>query len=369
MIRRFALSRWIRRESERLWTSDRQSLSRSLRRTLQDDVAQNELERVGYSVLPVLDRDQLAAVQEVFDELGAAPDDPGIAINWSFHSRSQDYKRGVSERLWPLVADAIDNMLDEYEPFLTTFIIKWPGPNSGFAPHQDPSLVDERRFRGVTVWIPLGDTGQIDGRDNGMLHFVPGSHLFSDRLRVSDVDRWTFAEHDGSIVGEHGVGVPTTAGEAIVFDNRVIHYSMPNQTNMPRVVLSLGMRPRESSCVLLRCTPQDEIEMFEIPDDFYLDVLPAEQHSWNPPGEPFARFELRNENWTDERFAQACREAPVPRRGIRPSAGEPEWMDPDAFCALCGSTEGLDEGERADRNNAQLVCSRCREDLDRIALP
>lgn len=333
------------------------------RSTLRSECAQDELEHFGFTIVPFLDDQQLQAVREAYAELGPAPDDPGVALNWSFHSRSSVYKRAVGEVFLPLVQDAVDGLFEEYESFLTTFIIKWPGSNGGFAPHQDPSLVDEREFRGVTLWIPLDDTGPVHGADNGMLNLVPGSHKFSRQLRESNVDRWVFADHEEAIVSRYGVGVPTTAGEALVFDNRVIHYSMPNQTDSPRVVLSLGMRPREASCVLVRTTPAGMTEVFDIDDDFYVDVLPAEQHLWNPPGEPLAQVHQDSESWTSEDFGQLCEAVPDAPRGIRASGSDQLWQDPGLFCALCGSTSGLEETDRAERNNAQLVCSSCRDGL------
>src|SRR4051812_30944470 len=155
------------------------------------------------------------------------------------------------------------------------FITKWPGPNSGFGAHQDPTLVDERRFRGVTIWIPLGDTGVVDGRDNGMLHVVAGSHRFTDGPRTRDVDDFAFAGLEDDIATRYGVGVPTRRGEAIVFDNRLIHYSMPNETDDPRVVVSLGMRPSEASCVALRRNADGLVDLYEIDEDHYMSLVPA----------------------------------------------------------------------------------------------
>ena len=256
------------------------------RPTLSDPVQQANLETYGFAVVDALDEERLELARQLYAELGPAPDDPKVALNWSFHSRSAEYKRDVKQKMLAAFGDVVDDMLVDHEVYLTTFITKWPGPNSGFAPHQDPSLVDERHRRGVTVWIPLGDTGPVDGVDNGMLRFVPGSHRFSSALRVTDVDRSQVAGHEEAIIERHGVGMPSTAGQALVFDNRVIHYSMPNESDEPRVVLSFGVRPREGACTLMRADDDGTVQIFEIDDDFYIDVLPAENHLYEPTVPP-----------------------------------------------------------------------------------
>lgn len=330
--------------------------------TLSDPAKQADLERYGFAVVDAFDEAQLELARELYAEIGPAPDDPQLALNWSFHSRSAEYKREVKAKMLAAFGDVVDRMLVDHEVYLTTFITKWPGPNSGFAPHQDPSLVDERRFRGVTVWIPLHDTGPVDGVDNGMLRFVPGSHRFSSALRVTDVDRSQVAGHEDAVL-RHGVGMPTTAGQALVFDNRVIHYSMPNERDEPRVVLSFGVRPREAACTLMRADDDGTVRIYEIHDDFYIDVLPAENHLYEPPEPPIATIAQGDVGWTPEEFERLCAAAPVPPGVIRAEEVATAWRDPGVFCALCGSSEGLEDADRSVRNNAQLVCASCEQEL------
>lgn len=328
--------------------------------TMADPDRQAELERFGFTVVALLDAEQLAEVRRASEALGPAPDDPRVAVNWSFHSQSREHKDDV-KRLLPLVRPELDRVFTDHEVFLTTFITKWPGPHSAFPPHQDPTLVDERRFTGVTVWAPLVD---VDA-DNGMLQVVPGSHRFSSGLRVQDVDRSPFAGLEEVVIGELGRGVPLAAGEALVFDNRIIHYSLPNRSSEGRVVLSFGMRPRAGRCVTIDAVDGDEVGVYEVPDDFYVDVLPALRGRWEPPGEPLARVVNPVESWDAATLGALCAlVGPAPRTVVaRPAEGFEDALDPGVFCALCGSSEGLSEADRDGRTNAQLVCSSCQAAL------
>jgi hypothetical protein len=323
---------------------------------LVDPARQDELERYGFAVVPLFDVEQVTELRRIQTTLGPAPDDPQLALNWSFHSRSQEHKAAV-QALRPLLDPALDAVLADQVAYLTTFITKWPGPHGAFPPHQDPTLVDERRFTGVTVWAPLTAVGA----DNGMLHVVPGSHRFSDTVRVQDVDRSPFADLDRAVIERHGRGVPLAAGEAMVFDNRLIHYSLPNVTDEARVVVSFGVRPAAARCVVVLAEADDTAELHEVDDDFYVDVLPATRDRWVPDAPPRARVTVPVEAWSADDLAALCdRVGPAPRAvEIDPSALLPHALDTGVFCALCGSSEGLTEADRVGRENAQLRCPAC----------
>jgi beta-hydroxylase len=328
--------------------------------TLADPDRQDELERFGYTVVRLFDEEVLATVDRLTTELGPAPDDPQVALNWSFHSRSQEHKDAVKDLL-PAVRPALEATFADQEVYLTTFITKWPGPHGAFPPHQDPTLVDERRHTGVTVWAPLVDVGP----DNGMLHVVPGSHRFSSAYRVQDVDRSPFAGLEEAIVAEHGRGIPLAAGEALVFDNRLIHYSLPNTSTEARIVLSFGLRPRAGYCVVVVPDGDEGVAIHRVQDDFYIDVLPARRDHWVPEDEPLARLSNPVESWAADDFAALCAAVGDGPRTVvaRPATAVAEAIDAGVFCALCGSSEGLSEADRQGRTNAQLRCASCEAAL------
>jgi hypothetical protein len=303
----------------------------------------------------------VAALRAAHDELGAAPDDPGLALYFGHQSKSLEYKRAVSDAIRGIVGRRASEVFADHDIYLAIFITKWPGADSGFGPHQDPTLVDERFFRGVTIWIPLVPTGVVDGLDNGMLHVVPGSHRFSQVGRVRNVDTSVFADLDDEIM-ERGVGVPTQLGEAIVFDNRLIHYSFPNETTEPRLVTSLGMRAREGSCVYVRDNGHGGLDQYAVDDDWFIEVNAAGVDLWDPPYPPEFVHPVPTERMSAERFAALC-DTVEPAPNTVPPHRTSLGIAPGAFCAFCGTTEGFEETDRTGRDNAQLLCPPCAEEL------
>ncbi|MFM7063516.1 MAG: phytanoyl-CoA dioxygenase family protein [Actinomycetes bacterium] len=331
------------------------TLGRTARPVVLDEAHGAELGEFGYTVLPALSPEELREVQQLASTLGTAPDDPKRALNWTFHSHDAAHKQRVDAALHRTVWPMVETHFADYTPFLSTFITKWPGPDGGFAPHQDPTLVDERDWVGVTAWIPLLDVNET----NGMLWFVPGSHRMPGGFRVADVDQSPFVECETAVLTEHGVGVPLAAGEVLVFDNRVIHFSLPNISSTPRVVASFGLRPSGAPSTLARLVDHT-VEVYPLPDRFFVEVDPSDHHLWEPPGPPLFVAPAFRRHVGPREFARMCTQVATPPRGVQPEHGQAIWREPSAFCARCGSQEGMTSADREGRNNAQLLCEACR---------
>lgn len=337
-----------------------------MRSTLRNAAHEAALDEFGFVVVPFLDSELIAALSAAHDELGEAPDDPQIALYFGFHSADRDYKWTVHHRLRAILDDRAAETFADHDTYLAIFITKWPGPHSAFAPHQDPTLVDERSYRGVTIWAPLVPTGyDAEGRDNGMLHVVPGSHRFTEGGRVRDVSRSQLTGLDTSTIERHAVGVPTQPGEAIVFDDRLVHFSYPNDTDTPRVVVSLGVRPSEAPCVLVR-DDTDAMTMYAVDDASFIDVTASAQHLWTPDSAPIATLPPPAKPLSDDEFSRLAATV-TPPPGTVP-ARRSRSLDPGLFCAFCGSAD-VDVTDRDGQENSQLTCADCRPKREASALP
>lgn len=112
------------------------------------------------------------------------------------------------------------------------FVIKHPDPAGARTDvpwHQDNGYGRLEPPLDLTVWIALDECT----RDNGCLWVLPGSHRLGlqrhdDRgaLRAVSVD-------------EPGIAVPMAAGDALLFGSLLLHRSLPNTTQAPRVGLYL----------------------------------------------------------------------------------------------------------------------------------
>ncbi|HRW39946.1 MAG TPA: phytanoyl-CoA dioxygenase family protein [Microthrixaceae bacterium] len=340
----------------------------SARPTLVEPDLQSAFDRDGYCRIPFLDEARLAAVRGVFADLGRAPDDPGEAVHFGFFSQDATWKREVREALRPIVAPLVEERFSSHRLVYAMFITKWPGDRSAFGPHRDPWFVDESRYRSATLWCPLVDTPPASGPDNGSLHFVPGSHRLTDTPRIHDASKLLFEGAQDLILDEYGFPVRLRAGQAVVFDNGIIHYSYRNASTAPRTVLALGLVPREAELYCLLPESASSIRAFSVDADYFIEHNPfsmayglghyeaVAQLPFDPPqmGEDAFR------EWCDDAVARMdpdLRSAPLPR--------PTEDLSSDVFCFVCGGREGLEDHPDPEHASVMVVCTSCAADVDR----
>jgi hypothetical protein len=92
------------------------------------------------------------------------------------------------------------------------------------------SLIDESRFTGINIWVPLIDLTI----KNGTLFILPGSHRLFPTYRGSSIPEFFDGVMDELIDYLHPVII--RAGQAVIFDQSIIHYSPPNYSDEIRIV-------------------------------------------------------------------------------------------------------------------------------------
>jgi hypothetical protein len=121
-----------------------------------------------------------------------------------------------------------------FTPFLYTYLTKFASERSSLLEHRDWMYVDE--LPGERSYILYVAVDDADDR-NGMLHLVPRSHLL-DGPPCGTRLIWPWLAH-ADVLRRHAVAVPLRAGEAAIWDNRLIHMSFENTSPVDRVAMGL----------------------------------------------------------------------------------------------------------------------------------
>jgi ectoine hydroxylase-related dioxygenase (phytanoyl-CoA dioxygenase family) len=122
---------------------------------------------------------------------------------------------------------------------------KIPRVAAGAVPwHQDKSYWPDANANPViTVWIPLVDANEV----NGCLHIKPKTHhtklLEWHNETITGTGYTALLEHQ---LGKHEtVALPVPAGSAILFNDRCLHMSTPNQSDEVRWSVDLRYQSTE----------------------------------------------------------------------------------------------------------------------------
>ena len=223
---------------------------------------QERFERDGYVTAPLYGRQELRALSELYSRLHR---DPQQEFFPSTYSGDPGYRGIVDREIRAVTETATEGLLYSTQLRYASFIAKSPGPRGVVNVHQDMTLVDESAFSGINIWCPLEPTTQ----NNGALQVIPGSHRWIETYRGSTI-RGTY-DTLRSQIQARTMPVYLAAGEAIIFDQSIIHYSPQNFTARTRVVTNVFFTRREArfqTAWFDRASHEGVVELFEQEPDF-----------------------------------------------------------------------------------------------------
>lgn len=252
------------------------------RALFRDPAAEAELCDRGYVVVDLLDPAEVAELRDFYVTHADRGDlNPEGAYNemygeFTIMNSRNDFRRDAFAIIDRIVSARAAEHLIDVRAVIANFVNKPPG--GGVVPvHQNISVVEEDEARSVSVWVALVDITE----ENGPLQFVDGTHRFLRGKRGP----WAYSEFfgiDEATIEERFKTVPIRAGQAIVLDDAVVHYSPPNRSSERRLAIQLVMGPDELPSTYYECTSDDDetmhLDHLEIDPAYFFDF-------WNGTGD------------------------------------------------------------------------------------
>jgi ectoine hydroxylase-related dioxygenase (phytanoyl-CoA dioxygenase family) len=254
-----------------------------MRNVLNNNAFEQEFQKNGYISLPFLNTQEVSELKEIF--FNTLPESGGqitsgevkmdeehlITYDFTFIDKNIDYKRKVFDEITKYFEPHMKKVLANYKPIIANFIRKHPG--AGEVPmHQNWAFADERKCSTVSIWCPLVDSTA----ENGTLQVVPGSHKRFGEARGPMVP----SELEGiknEIISKHLIPLETSAGDCVVLDDSIVHYSPINNTEGLRLAVQLICIPKELPSYHYFLDPtsdKNKIQVLEVDQEFYTQFNP-----------------------------------------------------------------------------------------------
>ena len=282
----------------------------SVGRLYNDQPMLAELLARGYVVRPFLSGQDVAALRTLQAE--SMPENAG-AFYVTAAGPDLDVKHRIFHGITSLVAPQIEKVAPGYRIVNAVFVSKQAGATTRLKLHQDYSLVDHSRVLGINVWIPLCDVDD----SNGCMRMVDFSQHFGHICATSQ-NPAPYDSVRGEMEARYLTDVHMKAGEALLFDMRVLHATEGNRTSENRAAVYLNLCPVDESPRVFSYNPDQpgRFDIFEVDTEFLLALRPNQ--SLTPEQKSDAKFagtlECNNARWTvadlKQRFADAGRRAP-----------------------------------------------------------
>ncbi len=227
---------------------------------------QTLFDKQGFIVLPFLNTEEVRELNKIFDQLHSDLESSGFFSG--SYSSDFNYKKKASDEIVRNFSRSYETLFTDYTPFGGAFLFKVPGANSELAAHQDWTIVNEKKFVALNCWIPLCDITI----ENGPLMILPGSHFKNLNVLRAPTLPFFFSGEDKMVVDELEPML-VKAGTAVILNQSVIHYSLPNLGNTVRKAITAGVKSKDAQMFFHYkdvSSDKNELEVFEEEDDFLL---------------------------------------------------------------------------------------------------
>ncbi|MDG1332108.1 MAG: phytanoyl-CoA dioxygenase family protein [Crocinitomicaceae bacterium] len=227
-----------------------------------DPKLQQEFHENGYVIVPFISQTQIDELFAVYKQ--CYPDGVEGFFSTTF-ANNVEHRELVNKSIREVCSKEINELFHDFKILFSSFIVKATGEKSRLIMHQDMTLVDEDYFSGINIWCPMIDLNET----NGAIEVLPKSHRFYKTYRGSSIP--DIYDNVKDEVRSLMQPCYLKAGEAIIFDQSIIHNSPPNLSDAERPTINTFVAHADSRikiCYWDKENHGNEVEIFEQEDDF-----------------------------------------------------------------------------------------------------
>ena len=261
-----------------------------------DEERQRFFEKEGYVVFPLLEEPEVQDLKQFYDSL-KIKDEKGFGFHVSMDQTNKDMCRTIREKVWSVVLPKLDEHLQDYKPFVASYVVKDPNPKGVVPAHQDWTFSDgeDDGYTSITCWVSLVETSI----DNGGMGVIRGSHKLMQNPRPSPSPQTPvpLGEHMFSIF-PYLKTLDMKPGEVLMFDNRTFHASPPNTSEEIRLAVGVGVTQKDAKLIHYYLKPdgnKSTIMKYAVDTDFFLKYDNAELARIHDLGKSIEGYELLGE--------------------------------------------------------------------------
>jgi hypothetical protein len=287
----------------------------NLRRTLVDAHLQEAFELAGYVQVPMLTDVEVADLVGKMAELRPHDSFAPRGERWTYHCSFVDtnleYRRDAFHLMKDAFTPVLDRLLKGYRAISCNFYVKPPGRGELQAHQNWPTIADINDTT-VSLWCPLVD---VSGK-NGTLQLVRGSHKLLPFIEAPGTGP-CFHQFKNELIEQYLRPMPMAAGQGLIFDDSLIHYSPDNLADEPRIAVQIVCIPLDSRPVFFHLTAKrDRFELIHADVEFYLTEIAQNLGTRRPEWSSEGFIENRNRTLSLEEFDDMLMNGDEIRRSI-----------------------------------------------------
>lgn len=287
-----------------------------MRQIFRDQALQDFYNPRGYIMAPMLTPDEVNNILSVLADM--RPDDEfrprsydgkSLTYHCSFVDSNRVYRRQVYNLISQHFTPHVNRILNGYRILNANFYVKPPG-HGEFVIHQNWPAITDLDDTTLTIWCPLVDVIE----QNGAIQVVEGSHKLFPHVETLKTPSY-FKLFEQTLIDFYLKSKPMKAGDSIIFDDGLIHWSANNNSDHPRIAIQILCIPENAQPAYWYYDENKphQFELIEADTEFFLtnDIqdLRTRQAHWKSLG--FAPN--RNQVISEQDFCKLMAQR-IPRR-------------------------------------------------------
>ncbi len=225
---------------------------------MQNDL-QTKLADNGFVIIDILNTNDVAYLNELCNKYLQNTSTDFISSSHILNKIDSDF---INNELHKILHQKFETLFPELQLLGGTLATKVKG-KSNLEAHQDWTVVDEQKYNSYNLWIPLIDTDS----KNGTLGLIVGSHKWTQDVRGFNIPN-PYGKHTNKFL-EIGFEPTLKAGQAILYNHKLIHYSRPNLTEQNRNVAIVGVKDKAADLQISFTLDIKHLETFVMSESLF----------------------------------------------------------------------------------------------------
>jgi ectoine hydroxylase-related dioxygenase (phytanoyl-CoA dioxygenase family) len=227
---------------------------------------QTDLDENGYIKIGLLTEFKISELISFYENLTSNRNDiPKDILYTCLHNNDKTFVHKMNTELQRLIIPEMNKVLKNFKFTSFTFQIKGIGHSSELFVHQDWSFSDESKSRCYTIWIPLHDSTS----ENGTVYILPKSHQKLHNKRGPGIE--PLFSNVQQEIRKYMIPIQVKAGELLLFDSAIAHFSPSNLSNEPRLTVMTNLIHKSAEFMLYFGNETNEVDSYSVPNDFLVN--------------------------------------------------------------------------------------------------
>lgn len=228
-----------------------------------DILLQQQIEDKGFVKVPILSKEEVSDIKQyIFQNTPLVEMTNHYGFTAAVWMSDREKKENLDAKIRSLVEPKLKEIIEGFKAITYSAIGKGIGENSELGLHQDWSVVDEEKDYSLSMWIPLSDSNY----ENGAIHFLTGSHKTFPSIRCGSISH---EYGDAQTIIKQMDCIEVTAGDALLFNSRILHYTPNNYSSDMRFAVISCIVSSNAEIVQFYKVNDSKLEVYKMEEDFY----------------------------------------------------------------------------------------------------